>query len=391
MKNVVKLILLFALVSVLYATVNPIGIIKDFEELSNKEYKIKGNIAYCWDGSDWYESNKAIYDYDSNGNLIEQLYLDKEGDNWTNFLKLTYVVDEMDNIIEFYYRFWGDGAWDNQIKYICYYGTNDLVSEVEHFNWDGIKWVLGSKTVYSYDENNIIERLGLAWENETWVNSSRWNCIYTVDDKMLEGISQLWQNATWENISKKNYTYIDEFFVEQINQSWNDSNWTNSQKYEHTFEGSNNTLTLFSYWYENNWSEVDKYDKYFDLNNNMIEQILQSWVDNDWRNNSRTIFTYFDTGIYVDNTIDGWNLYQNYPNPFNPKTKISYTIPMMSNVRLVIYNANGEEVSELVNGKQNKGIYSVDFKANSLTSGIYFYSLIVNNKVAVNKKMILSK
>ena len=233
--------------------------------------------------------------------------------------------------------------------------------------------------------------LGLVWETETWVNSSRWNCNYTVDNEMLESISQFWQDTAWENRSKTNYTYDSEFLIERTFQSWESSNWKNNLKHEHTFEGSNNTFTVYSTWVGTAWTDTDKFDKYYNVDNNMIEQILQSWTGSSWRNSSRTIYTYINTGIQVDNTISEWELSQNYPNPFNPSTKINYSIPMRSNVRLVVYNAIGEEVAELVNSKQSKGVHSVDFKVNNLTSGIYFYNLIVNNKVTLNKKMILSK
>ncbi len=393
MKSIAKVITLFALVSMLYANVDPMDIIEDYQKISSKEFKINENITYSWSDSTWVYGNKAMYDYDSNGNLIEQLYLTRESENWVNLLKLTYIVDETGKMIEFYYQSWESENWANQLKYVYYYGTNDLVSEVDHFYWEDTELILGNKSIYSYDENsNITEILRLTWENETWVNSSRWNCNYTVDNKMLESISQSWQGTAWENSKKSNYIYIDEFLVEQIVQSWNNSNWMDSQKYEHTYEDSNNILTLFSYWYENNWSEIDKHTKYYDTDGNMIEQIMQSWVDTYWRNNSRTIYTYINTGI--DNSeirIQNFELAQNYPNPFNPSTKIIYSLHEASNVRLVIYNSAGKEVSELVNRFHSKGVHMVDFKSNNLTSGIYFYSLVVNGQTKLNKKMILSK
>ncbi|MEP7146320.1 MAG: hypothetical protein ABI792_04880, partial [bacterium] len=54
-----------------------------------------------------------------------------------------------------------------------------------------------------------------------------------------------------------------------------------------------------------------------------------------------------ETGVRIPYDI---LLYQNYPNPFNPKTIINYSIPSnvkreRSNVKLIIYNAIGQEVS----------------------------------------------
>ena len=87
---------------------------------------------------------------------------------------------------------------------------------------------------------------------------------------------------------------------------------------------------------------------------------------------------------------DSYQLDQNYPNPFNPSTIISYSIPKGNIVTLKIYNVLGQEVKTLVNGYRNSGKYTINFNANNLSSGIYFYSLRAGNYYQV-KKMILLK
>ena len=92
---------------------------------------------------------------------------------------------------------------------------------------------------------------------------------------------------------------------------------------------------------------------------------------------------------------DEYVLSQNYPNPFNPNTTIKYSIPrhvkhQTSNVKLIIYDILGREVSTLVNRGQNQGNYSCSFNASNLTSGIYFYRLQTGEFVDI-KKMLLIK
>ncbi|RPI19649.1 MAG: T9SS C-terminal target domain-containing protein [Ignavibacteriae bacterium] len=84
-------------------------------------------------------------------------------------------------------------------------------------------------------------------------------------------------------------------------------------------------------------------------------------------------------------------LHQNYPNPFNPKTIIIYELKSMTNVQLKIFDINGKQVSALVDCEQPAGIYKSEFLANSLASGIYFYTLFINNNIKITKKMILVK
>jgi len=85
-----------------------------------------------------------------------------------------------------------------------------------------------------------------------------------------------------------------------------------------------------------------------------------------------------------------FNLMQNYPNPFNPSTKISYTLPRTSMVKIKIFDILGNHIQTLLDEQQTKGDYSVEFNAIGLSSGVYFYSIITDN-YEQTKKMVLIK
>lgn len=94
--------------------------------------------------------------------------------------------------------------------------------------------------------------------------------------------------------------------------------------------------------------------------------------------------------VLVDNSIPlNYVLEQNYPNPFNPSTTINYTLPVKSQVELVVFNALGEYVLELVNEEKEAGHYTVELNAANLPSGVYFYSLNAGEFVQVRKMMLL--
>ncbi|MCS6990157.1 MAG: T9SS type A sorting domain-containing protein [Chloroherpetonaceae bacterium] len=82
-------------------------------------------------------------------------------------------------------------------------------------------------------------------------------------------------------------------------------------------------------------------------------------------------------------------LEQNYPNPFNPTTTIAYQLPTASDVSLKVYDMLGKEVTTLVNARQDAGAYSVNFNANNLASGLYFYRLQAGNFVQTRKMMLV--
>ncbi len=88
-------------------------------------------------------------------------------------------------------------------------------------------------------------------------------------------------------------------------------------------------------------------------------------------------------------TVDDFALLQNYPNPFNPATTIRYALQKSAKVRIIVYNALGETVRELVNKEQSSGIYQIAFNASGLPSGIYFYTLNINGSNHQIRKMML--
>ncbi len=94
--------------------------------------------------------------------------------------------------------------------------------------------------------------------------------------------------------------------------------------------------------------------------------------------------------VFENNFPNKFSLKQNFPNPFNPKTKIKYEIAKSGFVSLKIYDVLGREIKTLVNENKNVGFYEIEFDANNLNSGIYFYKLTTNN-FSEMKKMILIK
>jgi len=84
-----------------------------------------------------------------------------------------------------------------------------------------------------------------------------------------------------------------------------------------------------------------------------------------------------------------FKLYQNYPNPFNPVTKINYSISKGGNVNLSVFDSKGNLVKNLVNERKQAGEYYVEFNGNSLSSGIYFYSINVNGLTETRKMMLV--
>lgn len=91
-----------------------------------------------------------------------------------------------------------------------------------------------------------------------------------------------------------------------------------------------------------------------------------------------------------------FSLSKNYPNPFNPTTNIKFAIPEQGMVKLVVYDLLGNKIRTLVSSDMKAGHYHAVWNATNeaglrVSSGVYFYRLMVSNKVVDTRKMVLMK
>ena len=83
-----------------------------------------------------------------------------------------------------------------------------------------------------------------------------------------------------------------------------------------------------------------------------------------------------------------------YPNPFNPRTTISYDLPSDADVSIVIYDAIGQEIRQLVSQHYTAGRYSIqwdakDFMGRSVGSGVYIAKIKAGPNTALQKMLLL--
>ncbi|MCL4547637.1 MAG: T9SS type A sorting domain-containing protein, partial [Bacteroidetes bacterium] len=101
-------------------------------------------------------------------------------------------------------------------------------------------------------------------------------------------------------------------------------------------------------------------------------------------------FEYSEITTAILENVSEFKLEQNYPNPFNPMTRISYTLPVRTSVKLRVYDLLAQVIAELVNGIQEAGRYDVTFDGSNFPSGAYFYKLEAGSYIEV-KKLLLVK
>ncbi len=96
------------------------------------------------------------------------------------------------------------------------------------------------------------------------------------------------------------------------------------------------------------------------------------------------------TENYTHEKTACFQLGQNNPNPFNQSTTIGYELFQPGNVKLTIINSLGKEVETLVNEKQDKGNYQVNWNASQFPDGVYCYIFSMEGSMET-KRMVLVK
>lgn len=140
---------------------------------------------------------------------------------------------------------------------------------------------------------------------------------------------------------------------------------------------------------------------YFDFGDTWIT--LKGCVLNGIVYGDTTVVSIVDNDPYLPFEFE---LSQNYPNPFNSITNIKFVVsgpparpypanilPPKSEIRnviLAVYDILGNKIATLVNKELVPGEYEVEFNADGLPSGIYFYKLHSGN-YSDTKKMVLMK
>jgi len=82
-------------------------------------------------------------------------------------------------------------------------------------------------------------------------------------------------------------------------------------------------------------------------------------------------------------------LYPPVPNPFNSVTTVRYYLPIVSKVRLNLFDVNGRLIAELVDGYRIRGQHSVGVDGSDLVSGVYFVRMETNEKVLAQKILLI--
>lgn len=237
---------------------------------------------------------------------------------------------------------------------------------------DGGNYTNGLSNDYPGDQVLFLNYNGLTSNNTIFI-------IEPTDRSNFKLVSfQLGNNLAGYSLSVKIYIYLKTTLVGSASFDLNTSSTLNGITYTYLGDsGGGSARPYGTFTFDSTYQDVDDIRLFYTGPATPI-------IDN------ITVRTPTGSANIGSTVPKAFKLYQNYPNPFNPTTNIKFSLPEATNVKLVVYNALGQEVRVLVDQKFGAGSHNVPFNAANLTSGIYLYK-IETKKFVDYKKMILMK
>jgi len=203
------------------------------------------------------DSQKDLYTYDSQNNLIEILTQEPHIEGWMDIQKRTYSYDAQNNLIEELYQEEWEGVVKDWYKKTYSYNEQNMVKEMLYESGMG-SGDFSRKEIYSYNElNNLSEMLCQRLKSEQWEINSKATYTYDTYNNLIEELEQMWGSEQWKTLSKKTYKYNSQ--NNMIEYLWQLVVSNSNYKFTYTYDDNNNAQTGLSQFSEdgNVWYDFD--------------------------------------------------------------------------------------------------------------------------------------
>lgn len=220
-------------------------------------------------------SEKDLYVYDVNGNLLQDTYFDWDGATWVKSWKDEYAYDFNGNQTQDISYEWDGNQWVNSEKNENSYDSHGNRVKLIYSDWNGSKWLNYYKEESVYDdENNLTQNISYQWSDlpdDMWIASSKNEFVYDLNGNQTQNISYYWQNGLWEKMFKTEFVFnTNDKITQSFEYGWDGENWVVMEKYESFYDDNENiTEYVLSEWNGIAWVEAAKYTYEYDASGNM--------------------------------------------------------------------------------------------------------------------------
>lgn len=383
---------------------------------------------------------KNLYTYDSNGKLLVEAIYALDGNNWIGDEKTTYTYNSNGLVAEMISFDWDDDSndWENSGKTSMEYNSNNLPVLFVGFMWDPdsseyFKWLRARIISYNAD-NNYTETVYDVWDsdNNEWIEGAFGSGNYTYD---ANGLLILSIEVVMGDKYKTENTYDgQENLIKEVESDWDEDSarWILSYKTEYAYQAEGSGWNEVNYeWNSDNsdWDKTSKTIYTFDTDGNLVSRVDLMWNEssNDWENSVKeenvcdNNYSVSDLILPEDCEICDNQIHKitekKYFSWDNSTTKWDYGGSAIAYYSEHDYTAaaifNQESVTlfpnpatEFVTVKLSNGVNAAQFDMfdirgqkvlskqvennqkitlSELSSGIYFYNLISENKAFTGK------
>ncbi len=242
------------------------------------------------------------------------------------------------------------------------------------------------------------------WVDTQWVYQNRTSFVNDSTGRVLQAIDCTWQSNQWVNQRRQTLSYPPDRSFHYLSEDWLGGAWVPTLREVEQYDVNGNlTSEVYEYYVSGAWvlrsSLVNTYNTAALLIHGECQGedgsfYARDGFDNKYYFSGRSIDIAYRTLITGVEQTSGsapssYQLLQNYPNPFNPTTTIRYSLPKESFVTLIVYNTLGQQVAEPVSEQQQAGYHNVEFRADGLASGVYFYRLQTGDFVQTKRLLLL--
>ncbi|HOJ18982.1 MAG TPA: T9SS type A sorting domain-containing protein [Ignavibacteriaceae bacterium] len=375
------------------------------------------SLTEVYENSIWNNLNRYTFTYDANNNLLTSVFERSVNNIWSNYSKFTYSYDGRGNLLSELDHFWSAGEWKDKDRFSYTYDNFDNILSYTYEGADN-QFILHfiERHSYGYIENTNLLTTDLweSWSGASWIPLRWTNNIYD-SGRIVESVIFGFHNSVWRVSESSFYEYdLGGNLITLLNKVMVNDSLTNNLKYTYSYDEGHNIRTRMSeHWNTTVWWP-DWWDNYnYDEYGNAVVGYSFIFKGTVWEpgdipmkmnyNNMNNSIEYSAQLITIEYTPytfteleqmefhpGNYFLSQNYPNPFNPSTLITYQLPKTSLVTLKVYDILGKEIITLVAEEQTEGSHSVNFNAQNLSTGVYFYQLKAGDFVST-KKLVLIK
>ena len=128
--------------------------------------------------------SKTHTTFDGQGNLTSEISQNtNDGINWENDWRALYTYDTQGNIVKLSEQEWTGAVWGNYSKEEYSYDTQNNITEIIEYNWDigSSTWDKSYRSIITYEgSSKITSMIDQNWDNteNSWLNQYRYSMLY---------------------------------------------------------------------------------------------------------------------------------------------------------------------------------------------------------------------